>query len=244
MVTNIQLLSPWFLFLGSVCVTFSSAGVRETPSLSPSSMFLTKQLRSPQLELLFHKDLLEGADGKNGGYIAKKNYTGCQSKFILVSTSSAQRFRFSSANMLLKPRYHFKARFWKTASVFHWQFFFTVILSLLPSPTENSSVFPHHLLWKAFSFRLRNLGPNLPGKQLCPGFWNENSVWLLLPLNSQSSVPFIHKRRHLILQELRTDSLNLASSGQAETTQATCICKRKSPPAFLTVWFKQSEPQA
>lgn len=108
---NTQFLSPQFLLRVSVHVTFSSASDRETPSLSHASTFLTKQLRSPQLKLLFHKDLLGGADGKNGSYVAKKNYTGCHSKFTLVATSSVRCFHFSSASMLLKYRCHFKTRF-------------------------------------------------------------------------------------------------------------------------------------
>lgn len=99
----------------SVSVTFSPSGDRKAPFLSYPEPIFNKAAEISQLELLFHKDLLGGADGKNGGYTAKKITLGCQSKFTLENTSSVQCFPFSSTSMLLKSRWHFKTRFWKSS---------------------------------------------------------------------------------------------------------------------------------
>ena len=91
---------------------------------------------------------------------------------------------------------------------------------------------------KPVLFSLRNPTPNQPGEQL-----PQVPVMVLkfcflhglsnLALTTKLSGPHTHKRQHLALQELRTNNLNLSSSGQAQapSPQATHICARQSLPA-------------
>lgn len=115
LVVSAQLLSPRLLVMGKGPCNLSLSGARNAPSLSHPEPIFNKAAKIAQLERLFHRDLLGGSDGKNGGYVAKKNYTGCQSKFTLENTSSVQCFSSSSASMLLKSRWHFKTRFRKSS---------------------------------------------------------------------------------------------------------------------------------
>lgn len=178
---------------GKCPCTFSFARVRKTPSISHTSTFLTKQLRSHQLKLLFHKDLLGGTDGKNGSYTAKKNYPGCQSKFTLVTTSSVQCFHFSSASMLLKSRCHFKMRFWKSSKGVSvaWNSFLLCCstakqTSVSPSPSMESLFYSP---WEIQ--RPTNQESNFP--KFLSWFWNSvfcmaSPTWLL-PLSYLDHTP-------------------------------------------------------
>lgn len=73
LVVNTQLPSPHVLFTRKcLCNALFSWETGKPLPLPIHSPFLTRRPRSPQLELLFHKDLLEGADGKNGSFVARK----------------------------------------------------------------------------------------------------------------------------------------------------------------------------
>lgn len=225
-------------FLGScswisVPVTFSPSGDRKVPSLSYLEPVFNKAAKISQLELLFHKDLLGGADVKNGGYVAKK--------ITLDARASSHSKTPALSNVFL---FQVQACCWnldgtskwdseRAASGFHWH----QILALLPCSTvKQTSMFPHHHLWEACSTPLGNPGPNLPGEQT-PQCNSETKILYglsYLVLISKSSGWHTHRKWHLVLQEFRTNSLNSASSGQANQHphphQATHVVKGQPRP--------------
>lgn len=129
----------------------------------------------------------------------------------------------------------------------------TVFSAFFPALQRNKRQCFHITFYrKPVLFSLRNPKPSRPGEQPPQAPAVVLKFCFLcglshLALITKSSGPHTHKRGHLIRQELRTNSLNPASSGQAQSPPPSPgypHLGQAVPSSFLTACFSVSELQA